>query len=95
MSLKTVKTVQDRMTETIRLLKQVLDLGIAETDPGYQDLKNHLTDWVKSEDTHVKEHVIEFTRYGRKANLTLPWKSGKPCEFLLKAPSLRSSNENV
>jgi hypothetical protein len=43
----------------------------------------------------IKEHVIEFTRYGRKANLTLPWKSGKSCEFLLKAPSLRSSNENV
>jgi hypothetical protein len=81
-----LKTVQDRMTETIRLLKQVLDLGIAETDPGYQDLKNHLSEWVKSEDKHVKEHVIEFYRYGRKGNLTLPWKSGKSCEFLLKAP---------
>ena len=81
-----LKTVQDKMTETIRLLKQVLDLGIAETDPGYQDLKKHLTDWVKSEDMHVKEHIVEFYRYGRKGTLTLPWKSGKSCEFLLKAP---------
>ena len=53
------KTVKDRLTETIRLLKQVLDLGIAETDPGYQDLKRHLSDWVKSEDKHVKEHVVD------------------------------------
>jgi len=85
------KTVKDRLTETIRLLKQVLDLGIAETDPGYQDLKKQLSDWVKSEDKHVKEHIIEFYRYGRRGILTLPWKHGRAAEFLLKAPSSQSS----
>jgi hypothetical protein len=80
------KSKEERLKETIHLLKQILDLGITQSEPAYVEIKNYLNDWIKSDDKHVKEHIIEFVRYGRKATLTLPWKSGKSCEFFLKKP---------
>ena len=81
-----VKSKEDRLKETIHLLKQILKLGIADTDPAYIEIKTHLNEWIKSDDKHVKEFNIEFVRHGRKATLTLPWKSDKTCEFLMKKP---------
>ena len=81
-----LKPKEERVKESIRLLKQILDLGIADTEPAYVEIKNYLNEWIKSDDKHIKEYTIEFVRYGRKATLTLPWKSGKTCEFLMKKP---------
>ena len=81
-----VKPKEERLKESISLLKQILGLGIPETEPAYVQIKNYLSEWVKSEDKQIKEYNIEYVRYGRKATLTLPWKSGKSCEFSMKKP---------
>lgn len=83
-----VKSMSDRLKETISLLKQILGLGISETEPTYLEIKKYLNEWIKSEDKQVKEYNIEFPRYGRKGNLILPWRSDKTCEFFLKKPSV-------
>ena len=83
-----IKPMNDRLKETINLLKQILGLGISDTDPTYLEIKKYLNDWIKSEDKQIKEYSFEFVRYGRKGTLTLPWKANKSCEFLLKKPSV-------
>ena len=81
-----IKSKEERVKETIHLLKQILNLGIAETEPAYIEVKNYLNQWIRSDEKKVREYEIEFVRYGRKATLTLPWKGGKTCEFLMKKP---------
>lgn len=81
-----IKSVEERLKETIHLLKQILNLGIAETEPAYIEVKNYLNQWIRSDEKEIKEYHIEFARYGRRATLTLPWKCGKTCEFLMKKP---------
>lgn len=85
-----VKSTEDRVKETIHLLKQILDLGFAETEPGYVEIKTYMTEWIKSDDKHIKEYIIEFVRHGKKATITLPWKNGKSCEFSMKNVVSRS-----
>jgi len=80
------KPMMDRAKESVNLMKQILGLGISETDPTYVDIKNYLNDWIKSDEHRVKEYDIEFVRFGRKGTLTLPWRSDKTCEFFLKKP---------
>jgi hypothetical protein len=86
MTIKELKSKEDKLKEGIKLLKQIKDLGILDTDPSYVLIKDYISEWVKSEDKHMKEYVIEFPRYGRKGHLTLPWRADKTCEFLLKKP---------
>ena len=80
-----IKSKKDKVTETIRLLKQVLGLGIKEDDPSYIIVKKHCSEWINSEEKKIYEHEVEFPRYERKAILTLPWKNGKSCEFYMRA----------
>lgn len=80
-----IKSKINKITETVRLLKQVLGLGIIDTDPSYIIIKNHCSDWINSEEKKVFVHEVEFPRYERKAILTLPWRSDKTCEFYMKA----------
>ena len=86
MTVKELKPQKDKATESIKLIKQIRDLGILDTDPSYLQIKSYLNEWIKSEDKHLKEYVIEFPRYGRKGYLTLPWRSDQTCTFLLKKP---------
>lgn len=86
MTIRELKSMSDKAKESINLAKQILDLGVLETDPSYLEIKKYLNEWIKSDDKHVKEYTIEFPRYGRKGLLTLPWRSDKPCSFSMKKP---------
>ena len=78
--------MSDKADEAIKLIKQIRDLGILESDPSYLAVKAHLNEWIKSDDKKIKDYVIEFPRYGRKATLTLPWRADQTCSFLMKKP---------
>lgn len=80
-----IKSKKDKITETVRLLKQILGLGILENDPSYLQVKEYCSNWINSEEKKNFEYEVEFPRYGRKAILTLPWKSERTCEFYMKA----------
>ena len=82
----TLKSMTDKTEEAIKLIKQIRDLGILDNDPSYLSVKTHLNEWIKSEDKKIKEYVIEFPRYARKATLTLPWRDDQTCSFLMKKP---------
>jgi len=86
MSTHQIKSMSERTNESINLIKQIRDLGISVSDPSYIDVKDYLNIWIKSEEQKVLEHEIYFTRYGRRATLTLPWRADKTCEFSMRKP---------
>jgi hypothetical protein len=86
MSIRELKSMTDKAEEAIKLIKQIRDLGILQSDPSYLEVKTHLNEWIKSDEKSIKEYTIEFPRYGRKAVLTLPWRSDQTCSFFLKKP---------
>lgn len=79
-----IKPQKERVQEGISLLKQLKDQGIPETEPGYTELKGHITAWMK-EGTSFND-LIYFPRFGRKAEVTLPIKIGRFASIHLLAP---------
>jgi hypothetical protein len=67
---KTVKSKGDRLSEGINILKQLRDNGVKEYSLGFIELKEKISEWVKSEDGW--EGTISFSDYGRVAEVELP-----------------------
>ena len=67
---KTVKSKADRLSEGINILKQLRDNGVKEHSFGFIELKEKISEWVKSEDGW--EGTISFSDYGRVAIIELP-----------------------
>ena len=82
---KEVKTVNDRASESVRLCKQLLGLGILNTDPAYVEIQEYMNAWIRSDEKKNYEHIIHFSNLRRNATLTLPWRSDKTSEFFMKA----------
>ena len=79
-----IKTIPDRLKETIHLLKEIQGVGISDTDPSYNEVKKYLDDWIRSDKKQIQEFTIDFVRFGKKGVLTLPWRADRACEFSLK-----------
>jgi hypothetical protein len=69
------KPYGERVKETVALLTKLKDLNISEFEPGYVATKEQLTNWVKSGEKWSGE--IEFPQFGRKAELTLPYRKDR------------------
>jgi hypothetical protein len=80
---KPVKPKAERVKEAINILKKLKELGIADTDPGYKETKEHLDTWIQGGDTWVGK--ILFERYGRRAELVLPTREGRIASMKLMA----------
>ena len=65
-----MKTKEERVKETVMILKKLQEVGIPATDPGYKLIQKHMTEWVSSGEP--KSVVVPLMRYGRDAYLTLP-----------------------
>ena len=85
MGTQELKSQKERLKETMHLIKQIRELGIHDSEPGFVEVRGRLTEWIKSEEKHIKEFSFDFVRYGRTATLTLPWRADKACEFRMKA----------
>ena len=68
--LKNIKSKSDRLSEGINILKQLRDNGVKEYSLGFIELKEKISEWVKSEDGW--EGTISFSDYGRIAEVELP-----------------------
>jgi hypothetical protein len=79
---KGTKTRQERILDSVRLLKKVKEIG-ADRDTGYPELKGILDRWI--EDGLSFSGKIPFPRYGRYIDLFLPWRSGVEPVSVLKA----------
>jgi hypothetical protein len=64
------KSKEDRLKETLRLLKELGRVGFSEVDVGYSEVKGILSQWVK--DGEAVEAEVEFPRYYRVAKISLP-----------------------
>jgi hypothetical protein len=67
---KTIKSKAERLSEGINILKQLRDNGVKEYSLGFEELKEKISEWVKSEDGW--EGTISFSDYGRIAEVELP-----------------------
>jgi hypothetical protein len=67
---KQIKPKTDRLSEGINILKQLRDNGVKEHSLGFIELKEKISEWVKSEDGW--EGTISFSDYGRIAEVDLP-----------------------
>lgn len=67
---KEIKSKADRLKEGIHLLKQLRDNGVREYSFGFIELKEKISEWVKSEESW--EGTIDFSDYGRVAIIELP-----------------------
>jgi hypothetical protein len=76
------KPKEERVKETIALLRQLQDIGILETDPGYLEIKERLTTWVKTGDSATFE--VDFVRTNRRAEVVLPRRADRAASINLK-----------
>lgn len=79
-----IKPQKERVQEGISLLKQLEEAGIPRLEPGYVELKEHITAWIK--EGKKFNDIIFFPRFGRKAEVILPTKIGRVSSINLLAP---------
>jgi hypothetical protein len=72
----------DRVKESVRLLKELIRVGISEDNQGYQDVKDVLDLWIFLGE-EIKRDIV-LTTYRRTAVLTLPVTADKAAEIVLK-----------
>lgn len=76
------KSKEERLKETITILKKLQEVGFAETEPGYQEIKRLMSKWVH--DGEAASYKVEFPRYGRRADLVLPARADRAATINLK-----------
>jgi len=67
---KQIKTKVDRLKEGINILTQLRKAGVQDYSLGFNELKEKISEWVKSEDSW--SGTISFSDYGRIAEVELP-----------------------
>lgn len=77
------KTKEDRVKETVTILRKLQEVGIADTDPGYKQVKELMTAWVATGE--ASSHTVDFYRAGRRGELTLPRRADRAAGLALKA----------
>jgi hypothetical protein len=77
------KTKESRLSETIVILKKLLEVGVPATDAGYKIIKAHMSKWV--EDGEAVNTTVPLMRYGRDAILVLPATAEEVASCRLKA----------
>jgi hypothetical protein len=76
------KPKEIRLQEGIHLLKQLRDAGVSETSSGFIELKEQISEWVK---TGIRwEGRIEFPTYKRYADVVLPRKKSQTATIAFK-----------
>jgi hypothetical protein len=76
------KTKEARVSETVVILKKLLEVGIPATDAGYKLIKTHMSKWVH--DGEALSTTVPLMRYGRDAHLELPATAGEVASCRLK-----------
>lgn len=79
---KVFKSTASRVSESVNLIKQFKDLGVADTEPGLVELRAQLNAWIRGGPAWTGR--IEFPRYGRYAEIVLPDLEGRVCSANFK-----------
>jgi len=76
------KPKEDRVRETIRLLKGLQANGLSDANSSYRELKDMLAKWV--EDGEAVEAKVDLFRQNRIAHISLPKGADRPATIALK-----------
>ena len=76
------KTKADRLKEAVRLLKELERVGIRDTEPAYNEIKEMMTKWVK--DGVAAAASIELVKFPRIADVALPATDNKAASINLR-----------
>jgi hypothetical protein len=85
------KPKEDRVKESIEILKKLRDLGLSEREPGYILTKQKFSEWVATGEAWSGD--IHFPMLQRKAEIVLPARADRVASLLLKAP-FNARNKN-
>lgn len=69
------KPVGERIKESVTLIAQFKELGVGDTEPGLTQLRQHMNEWIRGGAAWAGR--IEFPRFGRYADVSLPDRAGK------------------
>ncbi len=87
-SSKEPKTKAQRVMDAVEILRNIKGVGITEDTVGYADVKAKLDEWIQTGDAWSGK--VDFPRYGRYAELILPWRADRKCTCVLRAtPELK------
>ena len=70
-----LKTTKEKLQESIHILSKLKETGVVDTDPGYKELSQKMSAWVKGDEPF--KGIIDFIEYSRQAHVSLPTKLGK------------------
>jgi hypothetical protein len=69
------KTIKERLSESIELVKKFKELGVAESEPGFVEMRTQMNTWIRGGPSWKGR--IEFPRFGRYAEIVLPDREGR------------------
>jgi len=78
----TDKPKEDRVKESVQILRDIQQLGIPLDSPEVIELKQYLDSYIK--DGICWSGSIMFLKYGRIADVTLPKRSDRAIEIVLR-----------
>ncbi len=80
--MSTEKPKEERLKETLRLLKGLKANGLTEGDGSYRAIKDLMTAWV--ENGEAVDTTIDLFRQNRIAHISLPKGADRPATIALK-----------
>jgi hypothetical protein len=85
----TEKPVGDRVKETVELMRSIKGLGIPLDCSEVAELRSRLNEYIKN--GTCWEGTIDFLRFGRMAEVSLPRRADKVIEVKLRVPRATKS----
>ena len=82
-----LKPQNERIKETVAVLKKLKELGVLSNDSGYIEIKQRLDEWIQGGDKWTG--IVQFSRFDQKAELEIPTKLGRELMVKLLAPRVR------
>lgn len=81
------KPLEERVKECMTILRDIQGLGIPNCSPELMKLRGHMNDYIR--DGTPWSGTIDFSAYGRIAEVVLPRRADKAVEVLLRTPRAR------
>lgn len=69
------KTTASRVKESVELMSKFRELGVADADASLAQIREQMNAWIRG--GAAWQGRIEFPRFGRYADVTLPDREGK------------------
>ena len=79
----TEKSFAERVSDSVLILRKILEVGAEKDSEEYLQTKVHLDAWIKSGEPGVFK--IPFKTFGRVAHMTLPKYAGTEPIYVLKS----------